>query len=100
MTEDRKHQLDELSVTDILSYLGARASDMEEQIRRSEKQSTIAELRNRNQELLKSCEGATMMYKELQKAKKLIKIMKHQLFDVWGYIDNSLEKKVNDFLKG
>lgn len=34
MTEDRKHQLDELSVTNILSYLGARASDMEESIRR------------------------------------------------------------------
>ena len=37
MTEDRKHQLDELRVTDILSYLGARASDMEEQIRREKK---------------------------------------------------------------
>lgn len=37
MTEDRKHQLDELSVTDILSYLGTRASDMEEHIRREGK---------------------------------------------------------------
>lgn len=37
MTEDKKHQLDELSVTDILSYLGARASDIEEHIRRSKK---------------------------------------------------------------
>lgn len=37
MTEDRKHQLDELSATDILSYLGARVSSMEEQIRREKK---------------------------------------------------------------
>lgn len=73
MTEDRKHQLDELSVTDILSYLCTRTSDMEEHIRRSKTQSTIAELKNRNQELLKSCEGATMMYKDLCKAKELIK---------------------------
>lgn len=34
MTEDRKHQLDELAVTDILSYLGTRVSSMEEHIRR------------------------------------------------------------------
>lgn len=32
-----------------------------------------AELKNRNQELLQSCEGATMMYKDLQKAKEIIK---------------------------
>ena len=32
-----------------------------------------AELKNRNQELLESCEGATMMYKDLQKAKELLK---------------------------
>lgn len=33
MTEDRKHQLDELMVSDILSYLGARVTSMEEHIR-------------------------------------------------------------------
>lgn len=38
MTEDKKHQLDKLDVTDILSYLGARASSMEEQIRREHRQ--------------------------------------------------------------
>lgn len=32
-----------------------------------------AELRNRNQELLESCEGATMMYKDLCNAKEIIK---------------------------
>ena len=73
MTEDRKHQLDELSVTDIISYLGTRASDMEEHIRRTDKQ--------------------------LTEAKEIIKIMKHLLFDVWGYIAIPLEKRVNDFLK-
>ena len=31
-----------------------------------------AELKLRNQELLESCEGATMMYKDLQKAKELL----------------------------
>ncbi len=42
MTEDRKHQLDELSVTDILSYLGARASTTEEHTRRTGRQFTRA----------------------------------------------------------
>ena len=32
-----------------------------------------AELKNRNQELLESCEGATMMYEHLTKAKEIIK---------------------------
>lgn len=73
MTEDRKHQLDELSVTDILGYLGARASDMEERIRKADKQ--------------------------LTEAKEIIKVMKHLLFDVWGYIAIPLEKRVNDFLR-
>ena len=31
------------------------------------------ELKNRNQELLESCEGAEMMYKDLQKAQEIIK---------------------------
>lgn len=31
------------------------------------------DLKNRNQELLESCEGATMMYKDLQNAKEIIK---------------------------
>lgn len=49
MTEDKKYQLDELTVTDILSYLGARVSSMEEHIRRAEKQNIS--LRNENVEL-------------------------------------------------
>lgn len=35
MTEDKKHQLDELTVSDILSYLGTRITSMEEDMRRS-----------------------------------------------------------------
>lgn len=73
MTEDKKHQLDELSVTDILSYLGTRVANTEEHIRRADKQ--------------------------LTEAKEIIKIMKHLLFDVWGYIAIPLEKRVNDFLR-
>lgn len=34
MTETRKHQLDELSAADILSYLGVRVFNMEEHVRR------------------------------------------------------------------
>lgn len=40
MTEDMKHQLDELTASDIQSYLGARVSSMEEHIRRGNKQLT------------------------------------------------------------
>ena len=39
----------------------------------------IADLENRNQELLESCEGATMMYKDLQKSKEIIKKLLHTL---------------------
>lgn len=49
MTEDKKYQLDELTVTDILSYVGARVSSMEEHIRRAGKQNIS--LRNENVEL-------------------------------------------------
>ena len=35
----------------------------------------------------------------LIKAKEIIGVMRHLLFDVWGYIDSSLEKRVNDYLK-
>ena len=38
-----------------------------------------AGLKNRNQELLESCEGATMMYKDLQKSKEIIKKLLHTL---------------------
>lgn len=44
MTEDRKHQLDELAVTDILSYLGARVSSMEEHILREKAGLTLLSL--------------------------------------------------------
>lgn len=37
------------------------------------------ELKNRNQELLESCAGATMMYKDLQKATGIIKELLHAL---------------------
>ena len=37
------------------------------------KQNEVAELEERNRELLESCEGATMMYKDLCKAKEIIR---------------------------
>lgn len=41
-------------------------------------QKDVAELENRNLELLQSCEGATMMYKQLTKAKEIIRaLLKH-----------------------
>ena len=42
MTEDKKHQLDELTVSDTLSYLGTRVFSMEECIRMQNKQLTKA----------------------------------------------------------
>jgi hypothetical protein len=33
MTEDKKHKLDELDISDIVSYLGARTFSMKERIR-------------------------------------------------------------------
>jgi hypothetical protein len=38
MTEDKQHQLDELSISNILSYLSTRAFTMEEYIRGANKQ--------------------------------------------------------------
>lgn len=35
----------------------------------------------------------------LTEAKEIIGIMRHLLFDVWGYIAIPLEKRVNAFLK-
>lgn len=49
MTEDKKHQLDEITVTDIVSYLGTRLSSMEEHIRRRDKY--IEKLEKENAEL-------------------------------------------------
>lgn len=60
-------------------YLGyvESAESREERIATLEKENT--DLKNRNQELLGSCEGATMMYKDLQKAKEIIKKILHTL---------------------
>lgn len=43
MTETNKHQLDKLSVTDILSYIGTRVSSMEEYIHWDQKHSAKAD---------------------------------------------------------
>lgn len=58
-----------------------------------------AELKNRNQELLKSCEGATMMYKDLQKANEIIK--KYLYIGVGGKITQNyldVTKEAEQFL--
>lgn len=60
-------------------YLGyvESAEPREERIAALEKENVG--LKNRNQELLESCEGATMMYKDLQKSKEIIKKLLHTL---------------------
>ena len=58
------------------------------------------ELKNRNQELLESCEGATMMYKDLQKANDIIK--KFLAIGVGGKITQNyldVTKEAEQFLK-
>ncbi len=58
------------------------------------------ELKNRNQELLESCEGATMMYKDLQKANEIIK--KYLAIGVGGKITQNyldVTKEAEQFLK-
>lgn len=61
---------DEFLQSVVLQIVNKCVSDLEEE---------NAGLKNRNQELLESCEGATMMYKDLQKAKKIIKKLLHTL---------------------
>ena len=59
-----------------------------------------AVLRNRNQELLESCEGAAMMYKDLQKANEIIK--KYLAIGVGGKITQNyldVTKEAEQFLK-
>jgi hypothetical protein len=41
MTETKKHQLDKLSASEILSYLGIRVFNMEEHMRREDSQLTL-----------------------------------------------------------
>ena len=63
-----------------------------------EKENT--ELKDRNQELLESCEGATMMYKDLCKAKEIIK--KYLAIGVGGKITQNyldVTKEAEQFLK-
>lgn len=61
---------DEFLQSTVLQIVNICVSDLE-------KENT--DLKNRNQELLGSCEGATMMYKDLQKATGIIKELLHAL---------------------
>lgn len=75
-------------------------------------QKDVAELEKENAELkglvnqykTSKCSGISLvnrnmiMSDQLTKAKGIIKIMKHLLFDVWGYIDIPFEERVNKFL--
>lgn len=42
MTEDKKHEFDELSVSDVMHYLSARVFDLEERKRKESKKLTKA----------------------------------------------------------
>ena len=58
-----------------------------------------AGLKNRNQELLESCEGATMMYEDLQRAKEIIREL---LDNCFGYnskmVNYEVKAKAEQFL--
>lgn len=77
MTEDRKHLLDELSISDMMSYLGARISNMEESVHRKSRQiakaKEIAEISWHNKPLSfktsVSCEAYTEAFFEGLRAK-------------------------------
>lgn len=59
-----------------------------------------AELKEQNRKLLESCEGATMMYKDLCKAKEIIK--KYLSIGVGGKITQNyldVTKEAEHFLK-
>lgn len=61
-----------------------------------------AELKERNRELLESCEGATMMYKDLCKTKELLKDVYKIAKRDWNdpkWHDQVLQK-VEQFLNG
>ena len=92
-----KHTSEEIKYR--LSDLGAQIGNIAiEYITELEKENE--ELKNRNQELLGSCEGATMMYKDLCKAKEIIK--KYLSIGVGGKITQNyldITKQVEQFLK-
>ena len=56
-----------------------------------------SELQEENKSLLESCEGATMMYKDLTKAKEIIKDMYEYIKVFYPKADFTI--KAEDFLK-
>lgn len=85
MTEDKKRQLDEVPMTNIVSYLSARLFNIEECIRRKDKcieklEKENAELKEFKQDCVKLTEDNVVMArqraetsKQLTKAKAIIK---------------------------
>ena len=59
-----------------------------------ELQKENAELKSRNQALLESCEGATMMYKDLQKANNQLTKAKELIKDLLGSENTSCEEEM------
>ena len=84
MIENMKHQLDELTVTDMLSYLGARVSSMEERIRREDKQL------NRAIGIIKNlCE----MVRELNKPNVQLTNVDYSLSDAEQFLQEKLNEE-------
>ena len=69
-----------------------KVTELEVQIEELENEN--AELKERNRELLESCEGATMMYKDLCKAKEIIK----ELIDFDFLPDVEITRQAEQFL--
>lgn len=101
MIEDKRHQLDGLKLSDILSYCGCRAFTTEEYIRGANKQianleKENTELKNRNAELAGQKASLERWFGE---AKELLKnIIRVTWGEGWNY---SLDWKVKaeQFLK-
>lgn len=72
MTEDKKHQLDKLTVSDTLSYLGTRVFSMEECIRMQNKQ--LSEAKEIIKKMLYEYQRLCLIKKEtIAEAEKFLK---------------------------
>ena len=88
MTEDKQYQLDELTASDILSYLVSRVFGMEEHIRSEKKQ--FANLKKESNRLF--LEGAKSVEEELEYAKIIIQ-------ELLNNSDEYARQRAIDFLK-
>lgn len=92
--EPREKQIEELNKENAI--LEGKLADLQSEYIELENfhHNKINELKEQNRQLLESCEGATMMYKDLCKAKDLIAKLYHA-DECFSY-----DEEVEQFLKG